>query len=209
MKKNNKWKKLKILIRLIVLLFLLILIFQNDSKNILFLIGNSVQNKKYWVGGKYVIFRKKYQDNKDEKIYLKSLNNKTIELSNGLILMKSSGRECFFAYTKNKKIKAKICINIYHTPELSFKETNPIKLEIYNSMKLLLDRRDYPKINIKFKSNHPEIIKVNNEGEIIAVRPGRAIITASALDGKRTHIKILAISNNLILKFLQFQIMDL
>ena len=59
-----------------------------------------------------------------------------------------------------------------------------------------MDRRDYPKIYIKFKSNHPEIIKVNNEGVIIAVRPGSAIITASALDGKRTHIKILAISNN-------------
>jgi hypothetical protein len=110
--------------------------------------------------------------------------------------MKSSGRECFFAYSKIKKKKEKICINIYHTPELSFKETNPIKIEIYNSMRLNLDRRDYPKINIKFKSNHPEIKKVNNEGVIIAVRPGSAIITASALDGKRTHIKILAISNN-------------
>jgi hypothetical protein len=110
--------------------------------------------------------------------------------------MKSSGRECLIAYTKNKKIYTKIYINIYNTPEFSFKEKNPIKLEIYNSMRLHLDRRDYPKINIKFKSNHPEIIKVNNGGEIIAVRPGSAIITASGLDGKNTHIKILAISNN-------------
>jgi len=101
-----------------------------------------------------------------------------------------------FCLYKNKKIKAKICINIYNTPELSFKDTNPIKVAIYNSMRLNLDRRDYPKINLKFKSNHPEIIKVNNEGGIIAVRPGSAIITASALDGKRTHIKILVISNN-------------
>ena len=54
----------------------------------------------------------------------------------------------------------------------------------------------FQKINIKFKSNHPEIIKVNNEGEIFAVRPGNAIITASGLDGKNAHIKILAISNN-------------
>ena len=129
-------------------------------------------------------------------IYLKSLNNKTIELSNGFILMKSSGRECLIAYTKNKKKNTKICINIYNTPELSFKENNPIKVEINNSMQLHLDKRDYPKKNIQFKSNHPEIIKVNNEGEIFAVRPGNAIITASGLDGKRTHIKILAISNN-------------
>ena len=110
--------------------------------------------------------------------------------------MKSSGRECLITYTKNKKINTKFCINIYNTPKFNFKETSPIKLEIYNSMRLHLDRRDYPKINIKFKSNHPEIIKVNNEGEINAVRPGRAIITASALDGKNTHIKVLAISNN-------------
>jgi hypothetical protein len=59
-----------------------------------------------------------------------------------------------------------------------------------------LDRRGYPKTNIKLKSTHPEIIKVNNEGEIIAVRPGSAIISASGLDGKNTHIKILSISNN-------------
>ena len=128
--------------------------------------------------------------------YLKSLNNKTVELSNEFILMKSSGRECLNAYSKNKKINTSICINIYNTPELIFKETNPIKVEIYNSMRLHLDRKDYPKINIKFKSNHPEIIKVNNEGEIIAVRPGSSIITASGLDSKNTHIKIFAISNN-------------
>ena len=192
MKKNNKWKKLKF----IFIFFLLILIFQNDSKNIVFLIGNSVQKQKYWVGGKYEIFKRKYLDNKDEKIFLKSLNNKTVEFSNGFILMKSSGRECFLAYIRNKKINKKICINIYNTPELSFKETSPIKLETYNSMRLHLDKKDYPKVNIKFKSNNPEIIKVNNEGKIIAVRPGNAIITASGLDGKRTHIKILAISNN-------------
>ena len=110
--------------------------------------------------------------------------------------MKSSERKCFLAYIRNKKINKKICINLYNTPELSFKETNPVKLETYNSMRLHLDKKDYPKINIKFKSNHPEVIKVNNEGEIIAVRPGNAIIAASGLDGKKTHIKILAISNN-------------
>ena len=180
----------------IFILFLFILIFQNDSKNIVFLIRNSIQRQKYWVGGKYEIFKKQYLDNSDEKIYLKSLNNKIAELSNGFILMKSSGRECLIVYTKNKKINTKFCIKIYNTPKLNFKETNPIKIEIYNSMLLHLDRRDYPKINIKFKSNHPEIIKVNNGGEIIAVRPGSAIITASGLDGKSTNIKTLAISNN-------------
>ena len=147
LKKNIKWKKLKIFINLIIL-FLFILIFQKDSKNKIFLIGNSVKNQKYYVGGKYEIFKKKYLDNNNEKIYLKSLNNKTIELSSGFILMKSSGRECLIAYTQNKKIITKKCFNIYNTPELSFKETNPIKIEINNSMRLHLDRKDYPKINI-------------------------------------------------------------
>ena len=197
MKKNNKWPKLKIIIKLkfIFILFLFNQIFQNLSKNLVFLIGNSIKNQKYWVGGKYEIL-KKFLDNNDEKIYLKSLNNRTEELSNGFILMKSSGRECLTVYTRNKKINAKICITIYNTPELSFKETNPIKVEISNSKQLHLDRKDYPKINIKFKSNHPEIIKVNNEGEITTVRPGSAIITASGLDGKNTNIKVLAISKN-------------
>jgi hypothetical protein len=44
--------------------------------------------------------------------------------------MKSSGRECLIAYTKNKKINTKICFKIYNTPELSFKEINPIKVEV-------------------------------------------------------------------------------
>ncbi len=198
MKKDIKMKILKIFIKLgfIFIFFLFILIFKNISKNIIFLIGNSIQNQKYWVGGKYKIFKKKYLDNNNEKIYLKSLNNKTVELSNGFILMKESGKECLIAYSINKKIKTNIYINIYNTPELNFKDSNPIKLEIYNSKRLHLDRRDYPKKNIKFKSNHPEIIKVNKEGEIYAIRPGSAIITASGLDGKSTHIKILAISNN-------------
>lgn len=196
MKNNIGCQKFKFFrkLKFIFFLFLLIQIIKNDSKNIFF--SNSVKNQKYWVGGKYEIVKKNFQDNKEEKIYLRSLNNKTIELSNGFFLMKSSGRECLIAYTKNKTIDTKICITIYNTPELSFKETNPLKLEIHNSMKLHLDRRDYPKINIKFKSNHPEIITINNEGEITAVRPGSSIITASGLDGKSTNIKIVAISNN-------------
>ena len=85
---------------------------------------------------------------------------------------------------------------IYNTPELVFKEISPIKLEINNMKKLNLDRRDYPKLNVKYNSNHPEIIKINSEGEITAIRPGNAIITASGLDGINTHIKVLGISTN-------------
>ena len=201
MNKYSKWRKFQMsrqlkFIFIFILLFLFIQMILKDLKILFFSIRNSVKNQKYWVGEKYDIVKEIFQDNKDEKIYLKSLNKKTIEFSNGIILMKSSGRECLIAYTENTKINTKICITIYNTPELRFKETNPLKLETNDSMKLHLDRRDYPKKNIKFNSNHPEIIEINNEGEIIAVRPGSSIITASGLDGKNTSIIILVISNN-------------
>lgn len=49
---------------------------------------------------------------------------------------------------------------------------------------------------IQFKSNHPEIINVYNNGTIIGIRPGNAIITAFGLDKKYINIKVLSISNN-------------
>ena len=75
--------------------------------------------------------------------------------------MKLNGKEWFTVYTGNKKKMSKFCINIYNTPDLNFKEVNPIKIETNNTKQLNLDRRDYPKFNIEYKSNHPEIIKVN------------------------------------------------
>ena len=195
MRKSIKRRKLKFILKLkfVFILFILILNFPNDSKSIIVSIENSVLNQKYWVGGKYDILKKKIYK---EKTYLKFSKNKVVELSNGFFLMKSSGRECLTIYIRNEKINREICINIYSTPELRFNETNPIKIEINNVKLLHLDRKNYPKLNVKYKSNHPDIIKINNEGEITAMRPGNAIITASGLDGKYTHIKILAISNN-------------
>ena len=72
MKKNIKWQKYKIYreLKFIFILFLFIQIMQKDSKNIFFSILNSVKNQKYWVGGKYEIDKKKFQDYKNEKIYL-------------------------------------------------------------------------------------------------------------------------------------------
>ena len=126
---------------------------------------------------------------------MKCSKNKVEEISNNYILMKSNGKECFTVYTSNKKVTSKFCINIYNTPELNFNENNPIRIETNSAKQLNLYIRDYPKYNIKYKSNHPEIIKVNNEGKIIALRPGSAIITAEGLDGKSTQIKVLSISN--------------
>ena len=54
---------------------------------------------------------------------------------------------------------------------------------------LNLCNKDFQKSNKKYKSNHPEIIRVNNQGIITAIRPGRAIITVSSSNKKKTSIK--------------------
>ena len=112
MKKNIKWKNLKKLKFIFInLLFLCINNIPKTSKNIVFSIENSSKNQKYWVGGKYEIIINKFLDNNNEKIFLKSSNNKVVELSNRYILMKSNGRECLTVYTRSKKINSRICIN--------------------------------------------------------------------------------------------------
>ena len=196
MKKNRKNKKRNIFLKFIFifLLFFLILIVSNVKmiNNISF--GLSIHHQKYWVGGKYKLLNNICLNSSIEKIYLKISNNRIEELPDGYFLMKSSGRECITAYTRNRN--SKICLTIYNTPELIFKETNPIKIETNNVKQLNLLLRDYPKLNVKFISNHPDIIKVNNEGKINSIRPGNAIITAIGLDGKKTQIKVVALSNN-------------
>ena len=77
-----------------------------------------------------------------------------------------------------------------------FKESNPIKIETNTCIKLNLESQDYPKSNIKYQSSNPDIIKINNEGIVTALRPGKSIIIASGLDDKKTEIIILSISNN-------------
>ena len=147
------------------------------------------------VGEKHEILFSKFPENGNEKIYLTSKNNKVIIFEN-YYLMASSGTECLIAYTKTNTINSKICFNIYNTPELNFKESNPIKIETNTCMKLNLESHDYPKSNIKYQSSNPDIIKIDNEGVVTAVRPGKSIISASGLDEKKTEIVISSISDN-------------
>ena len=103
--------------------------------------------------------------------------------------MKSSGRECLTAYIN--ELRAYTCFNIYNTPNINFKEKNPLKLQTKTVRKLILSIYDYPKSNIRYISNNPGIIKVSNEGEIKAIRPGSAIISASGIDNKTISINYL------------------
>ena len=198
MKKNIKRKNIKLLLKLIfiIILYLLILNAIYDPKKINISLELSVQHQKYWVGEKYKIIIKKNKNCSKEKIHLKSLYNKTNIISNEYVLMKSSGRECIIAFIRNIQINSSICITIYNTPKLNFKEISPIKIETNKVKKINLDIKDYPRSNIKYESNHPDVIKVNNKGKIIAMRPGNAIITAFGLDGKNAKVEVIVISNN-------------
>ena len=166
---------------------------ETSSIEIIITDGNSDNNQKYWVGGKYNIKLKQIPDKSFEKIYFKFSSKTNVELSNSQLIMKSSGKECLTAYTK--RIKSKICFNIYNTPNLNFKE-KVLKIETQSIINLDLDMGDYPKSNIKYESNHPEIVKVDTNGTITAIRPGKAIIKASGLDYKGTKIEVFVTSNN-------------
>ena len=155
----------------------------------------SINNQKFWVGEKHEIILSKFPENSNEKIYLTSSNNKVIIFGN-YFLITSNGTECLIAYTNKNAINSKICFNIYNTPELNFEESNPIKIETNTCLQLNLQSHDYPKSNIKYKSSNPDIIKIDNEGTITAVRPGKSLITASGLDDKKAEIVISSISNN-------------
>ena len=197
MKKYFERKKL-----IICLLTFLLFIFNANVpiSSFKFFISSEFKIQKYWVGENHKIIIKKFPDNSDEKIYFKNYNNKVIKVDKDHFLMKSRGRECITAFTKINNINSTVCFNIYDTPDLNFIEQNPLKIEINNMKQLNLNIQDYPKSNIKYESNHPDIIKVNCEGKIVSLRPGNAIITASGLDNKSTQITVLSISNEGLLK---------
>ena len=125
---------------------------------------------------------------------MKNSNTNKSELSNGFVIMKSSGKECLTAFTKENN--STLCFNIYNTPELTFKNNDPFVLEINRSKQLSLDINGYPLSNIIFRSDHPDIIKVRGKGKITALKSGNAIITASGLDNITTKINVMAISKN-------------
>ena len=197
----NKNKKNKfLLILIIILLYLLINIYKINDKlwflKISISSNLSVKDNKYWIGEKHKLIVAKKPEKCKETIYFTNLNNK-ISLINGSVLMNSTGRECLTAYIINEsKLNSTICFNISNTPDIYFKESNPLRIETNNMKRLILETIDYPKTNIKYSSSHPELIRINNKGIITAIRPGESIISAHGLDSKGTKIKVIAVSNN-------------
>jgi len=189
----NKLIKIQLIILLIIIFFSIMLNCIKPSIQINLLTVFSKFHKKYFVGEKYKIRMKKFPYYKNEKIYVISLNNR-VDLFNGNLIMNSAGRECLIAYVKN--FNSSICFDIYNTPNISFQDKNPLKIELYTYKQLKLELYDYPKENIKYVSNDDGIITVNEQGIISAMRPGRATVIASGLDNRSCRINIIVLSNN-------------
>ena len=195
--KENKKYRYKLLLIMLSLFLLKNIKKKNAIESLKIYIASDLMgnNKKYWVGEKYKIIISKYPKNAKEKIYFKTLNDKTIFVK-GYLFLNFSGRQCITAFTKKNKINSTFCFYISKTPELYFKETNPLRIEINFMKKLILESRDYPKKNIKYNSSNSGIIKISNQGIITAIRPGKTIINAFGLDFKGTKLEVFAVSNN-------------
>ena len=192
---------LKIKISLVFMCVFIYLCFYNNSSiesiKIIIFSNNSDKNNKYFVGENYKFNIKISPNTTNETVFLKSSNKNLIEFFNDHILMKSTGRECLTASTK--KMSSTICFNIYNSQELSFKEAQSLKIETNSVMKLSLDKNYYNKLNIKYISDHPQIVKVDSEGMITAIRPGNARIMISCSGYKIIQINVTAtVKNGLI-----------
>ena len=164
---------------------------KNKEKSKIIIFSEFSKIHKYYTGQKYKILIKNYLLNKEETIFSIRTKNNKVKVINGTIFMNSSGRECLFIDTKNNNNT--ICFNIYDSQKLSNNKKQSIKFEINNFEELTLNLTS---LNIKYKSNHPNIIKVDKNGKIKAIRPGKAIITISYFDNIITKINVTSISNN-------------
>ena len=177
-----------------IFLFVLLLVFYYASLSIISIEIIKVTNDSdikspNFIGENYkIIIKKKFYGNEDkgnEALYTKNYNSYI-----NVLHRKDSFGEIYNKYIK--KINSSSCICIYNKPDLKFNEINPLKLETNYSKHLNLDIINIPLSNIKYKSNHPEIVKVNNEGKITAIRPGNAIITAYQLGYKSAKLNVIS-----------------
>ena len=175
----------------IISLFFLFFTLDYQSKIEITLVDNA-QNRisKYFVGEKYRIKIKKINFVEKEKIKFIISNDKKAKISKGYLFMKSSGRICLTAYTI--KINSSACFNVYDKQFKISKNIITIKLDINSSRQLYFEGNDF----IFFKSNHPQIIQVDDKGVIKAIRPGSAIITVTGSNNNITKIKVLSIPKN-------------
>ena len=192
--------KLKIKLKIkLIFIYSLIFCFFNYKDSIIsieIIISSNCSDRspKYLIREIYEQIIKLIPNKNKERINLKISSDKVLILFNKYLLMKEAETECLTAVAK--KINNTKCFEIYNNSKLNFKTSNPIKIETnsYFQVNFFINKEYNSKI--KYISDHPDIINVNNEGKISVIRPGRTIITISGLDYKNITIKVLSIVKN-------------
>ncbi len=95
----------------------------------------------------------------------------------------------FYHIPENTEIKL---VGYKKNQNIAFKEKGTFKLEVLKRKQLHLTGE---KVSVTYTSNHPDIINVNNVGQIKALRPGNAVITAKNIYNKEAKIRVTATLN--------------
>lgn len=185
----------KKIILILVCTFFYFFIIDFESKNNLD-ISDVIQAKipGYFVGEKYKIVTNKFLKYKGEKIKLKVANSKKAEISGDYLMMKSKGKAYLNVYTKYKNYT--FCFNIYKKSDKTTIKAITLTMNFNSTKKIDIDEIKNSKINLSYKSNHPEIIQVNNKGILKSKLPGKSIITISGLKNRIMKIKVLSVPVN-------------
>ena len=137
---------------------------------------------------------KKFHDDKRKSINQKTSINFKREKTEGYIIIKSSEKEYLTAYGQMNNSTFGFHLNENQNQILN--NLTNLKIDINSSISLNFYGKYNLSSNILYKSNHPNIIEVNNKGIISAKRPGKAIIEISGLNNKIIKINALSIPNN-------------
>ena len=175
---------------LITSFFFSLLIIEYKSTNKIIVL-NRKKNKvaKFYVGEKDKMTIQNIDNHEREYT-----DNKNIQNSLGYIQNKSSGRECLNTYSNN--INSSIYINLYEKLNKSIDNITFLKMDINSTIQLNFNVNNNSRLNITYKSNHPQIIKVNNKGIVSALRPGKAIITINGYSNRINIIRVLSVPSN-------------
>ncbi len=92
-------------------------------------------------------------------------------------------------YGINRKSKV-VFVDYKRKDKLSFKEKGDYKVEVSKTAQLHVKGTSG---SLVYTSNHPDIIKVNNDGVVQALRPGSAIIKVTNNYGNETRIRVTAV----------------
>lgn len=121
----------------------------------------------------------------------------TVRTAGGLVTAKAVGTAKITVKTYNGKT-AVCTVTVKKAPDRITMNTDKITLGLKDNFTLYAD---YPKdsscSSLTFTSSNPKVVSVNKNGKITANSYGRAVITASSYNGKRTRC-VVTVEKNII-----------